>query len=291
MKQTLLIHSLLACFNFVQAQDLKLFEIGYAYYPESKIKEATAGQEIIYRELQATLKVPVVFNDKKTILINALSYGLVHPKATNTQLSSAEGRLHYIGYSLTAIQRLGEKWRLVATITPAISSNLKGSLSKDDFLLLSNLMVGKQVSQAFSWSAGLAYTTRFGEPIIIPIADFRYKKNNFKLNATVPYKIEALLSNKQNNLEYGLRFSIRGSQFNLDTTASNPIDVIRFSRMNFGPKFTYRVKDPISLFLFSGMSINRRHQLISDSIGDIDFGTENGFFINAGLFISPRQMK
>lgn len=287
MKSLILVFTLVNFFTLMQAQDIKLLELTYNHYPGAKVKETPNGAEVTYKEFGISMKLPIVVNDQKTILLNALGYSFVNPEATNLVGAAREDRLHFISYSLSLIQVLSEKVKVIVTAKPAISSDLEESISTDDFLFLGSAMINKRVSKSFSWGLGLAYTTRFGKPLALPIVEIRHKKGNFKFVARIPSKIEALWSTKSGKVSYGVKAAVNGSQFNLSSSRNNPAGNIRFSRINLGPMVNYQLKGPVFFTAFSGISVNRKYEIESDLIGDFDFSSENGFFVSAGVFFSP----
>ena len=128
-------------------------------------------------------------------MINGLSYGLVKPTIQNS--SSEEGdNLHLISYTLSYVKKVGDKSRLITTFRPSISSQLNSSLTGDDFLFLGSAMIRKKVDDRKSWSAGLVYTSRFGEPIVLPILGYSVKGERFIFDVTLPRSIKGLAYNE-----------------------------------------------------------------------------------------------
>lgn len=265
-----------------KAQNLTLFKASYSNYPATEITEGMNGEEASFSEFDISVNIPAKFNEGKTILINGLKYTLVQPEFSGPN-TSVEGDLHFISYSATLVKRLKNNWLFVGTFSPAISSDLEGSLSSDDILLLGRATVGRAVSETFRWNAGLAFTSRFGEPLVIPVIELYHKKNNFKLHVNLPVKVEGTFIKEK--FQYGLRIGLGGSQFNLETTATQPVDDIRFSRVNLGPVVNYGLTEHVFLSLFAGFSTGRRYDATSDTIGDFDFSSEDGPFVSFGVYV------
>lgn len=289
MKPLILTLALVNCSILSQAQDLKLLEITSNYYPGAKVKDSPGAAEATYKEFGIGLKLPVVVKKQKTILLNAFNYSYVNPEFTNSLGSGREGKLHFVSYSLSLIQILNEKLKLIVSAMPAISSDLEVSISSDDFLFLGSAFLSKRVSDNFSWGLGLAYTTRFGEPLVLPMVEIKHENERFKFAARIPSKIEALWSSKSGKVSYGVKAAVNGSQFNLTSDSSNPVGNIRFSRINLGPVVNYQIKGPVYFTAFTGISMNRKYEIKSDLLGDLDFNSENGLFVSAGLFLAPQK--
>lgn len=265
----------------LSAQDLKLFETSYSIYPATEITEGTNGQEAEFKEFSISIRIPTVFNEGQTVLLNGLQYNRVSPEFSGSG-TSAQGDLHFLAYSVTLVKQLQNAWQFIGTFTPAISSDLEGSLSRDDFLFLGAATIGKTVNEGFKWNAGLAFTSSFGEPLVVPLVELYSKKNDFKFHILFPTKIEGMFVKE--NVEYGLRIGLAGSQFNLETTATQPVDDIKFSRINVGPAVSFGVSEHIFLSLFGGLSTGRKYDATSSTLGDFDFSSEDGFFLRFGLF-------
>ena len=277
--------SLFAFIYVVHGQGLKLAEVTYAVYPETTINEAIGDAQIGFSEFGIGVNIPLVFNEQKTIVLNGLNYGLVRPTFSNVIRATNEDNLHLIGYSLTLIQQLKNKWQILASFNPSISSRLEGSLSGDDFLYLGSAVLGKRINDDKRWSVGVVFTSRFGEPLALPLFEYYHKGKKIVFHAFLPQKIEGLFYNEKARLEYGLRGAINGSQFNLATTDAALYDNILFSRVNLGPVVNYGISDHLYISLFTGISANRRYDLASDTQADIDFSSETGLFGSFSVFV------
>lgn len=280
----LLIFSLFAL--IAHGQDLKLLDVGYARYPASSIKDNPNEGEVGFEEYKVGLNIPMVLKDRKWILLHGLQYALVRPEF-DTQIGRGEESLHFISYALSVVKPLKNDFRLMGTFQPAISSQLDKPISSDDFLYLGALSLSKKVSKEINWLAGLAFTSRFGRPLVIPLFGYNRKWERFRLNVLFPNGVSAHWSSVDSKWEYGFRLGLNGSQFNLSDTNMQQIDNVRFSRVNLGPSINYGLREGLYLQVFAGISVRRTYTITSKVAPDQDFGSDNGAFFAVSLFFRP----
>lgn len=281
---------LLSVFSFsvliAQGQDLKLLDVGYARYPAASIKDNPNEAEVGFEEYKVGLKIPMVLKDRKWILLHGLQYALVRP-AFDSQIGRGEESLHFISYALSVIKPLKNDFRLIGTLQPAISSQLDKSISGDDFLYLGALSISKKVSEDINWLMGLAFTSRFGRPLAIPLFGYNRKWERFRLNVLLPNGVSAQWLSINSKWEYGFRLGLNGSQFNLSDTNMQQIEHVRFSRINLGPSINYGLREGLYLQVFGGISVRRTYTITSKVAPDQGFGSDNGAFFAVSLFFRP----
>ncbi len=265
------------------AQGFTLFELNYTRFGNAEVPNSPLNEETSFQELEASLNIPIRLKNDKLILVNGLRYRLVTP---DVDTDIANLNLHFIGYSLQAIKPLNDKLTLIAAIVPALSSDLQDDITNDDFLFTGSAAMRKKVSEQFSYALGIAFTSRFGEPLVLPIVQIKHQKNRFTLNAALPSGVTALWKNKTGNLSYGFSANASGSQYHLSLPN---YDVARFTRINLGPSVEYRVKGPLVLMANAGVALRRQFEFIPEAGSNtITLDPDNTGFFNIGLAIKPQ---
>lgn len=271
----------------LSAQDLNLLEFSYSNYPSTDIPESPFSETASIQEYQVAIRVPMVLKDNKWILLHSGVYGIVLPDVEPNTVAEDQN-LHFIGYSLTVIKPLNEKRQLLAVMQPAISSQLDQKLSRDDFLCLGSLALSTTVNEKTRWMAGIAFISRFGRPLVIPLFGYDKKWSRSKLSILFPNKAEWYWISKDEAWEIGPKMVLNGSQFNLATGTRTPYDNVQFSRVNLGLSINRALgKSGLFLNAFTGIAAGRTYDIISETLPDIDFSSDPGPVISFGLFFRP----
>ena len=271
----------------ILAQDLNLLDVSYAVYPATDIPESPLGETVGFEEFQVAIRIPTILNEGKWILLHSGVYAIVMPDV-EPNTAGDDQNLHFIGYSLTAIKPINSKRQLIGVFQPAISSQLDQKLSADDFLYLGSLALSTTVDENTRWTAGISFTSRFGRPLILPLFGYDKKWSRSKLSILFPGKAEWYWISKNQAWEIGPQITLNGSQFNLSTSATNPFENIQFSRVNAGLSIHRAVgKGGLYLNAFGGIAAGRTYNIISDSVPDLDFGSDPGAVFTLGLFFRP----
>jgi hypothetical protein len=283
----LLIIYLFSIGNFVYAQTPELFKVAYSYLPEQTIKESNDSVKASFSEFETSFLTPIKAGDKLLLLVGA-TYRMVFPLSTINEL---ETRLYFIAMRLSAIFNIDEKQRLIGMVIPAISSTLQGALTGDDFLTQASLGYYRDVSKRFNYGVGVIYTSRFGSPLVLPLIALNHKREKVRYAITLPVFLQATWAYNK-NLNYGIKFSVNGSQYNPAQDAqfnAISIDDVNFSRVLFGPELGIRLKGPVYLTLYGGISFRRVFKFNSNSGPDQDLGLNDGAFVSAKISIKPNH--
>lgn len=286
---------LLFNFNLI-AQDFELFKIESTYYPKQAIEESSRNGEIGFWEWSGQFAIPKPLKNKKTILINKLGYSnlRVDMKAelTNTSVEVIK-YYHTIFYNLGIIQTLNSKWRLNVNLIPTLASDFEESLNGDDFLFQANALAINTKSRKFQYGFGLAYTTRFGRQIVIPMGILKYNTPKMALDLVLPNRLSAMFKASE-TFRYGLVAALNGGLFNNNSVldAFNVrVDETGYSRLNVGPSLALKLNNSIQLNLTGGMAVGRRLDFIDIDEETIDSTPENGPFFRIGFSLMPKGKK
>ncbi len=273
------------------SQNLQLAGFSFTRFPSAAAIGSPLNQEVKLNEYHFFLNLPKRFKNENTILINGFQYRLVAP-FINGFIPSLDGQsLHLIGYRLTALHQLANNWRVIVSLNPTLSSTFNKVLGGDDFLFNGILQFVKKKSNHFSYGGGIAFTSRFGEPILIPTLQLTFKSENGKLQVLLPRSIT--YNRYFGKFTAGLEVAASGSQYNVNNTSTNflndsePVDKLAYSRVVFGPSLSYRVGKTIQLQASGGVAFARRMELEGDLYTDANYNIANGPFFQFGIAIVP----
>lgn len=278
------------------AQKFQLAGIGYAHYAKTPIIDSPTSQEVEFQEFSFFAKLPVRFKNRKTILMTTLRYGLVQPAAHNSPLfveAQTRKSLHSITLSPMLVQNLGEKWKLIAAVTPTLASDFGEKLSGDDLLFQGILLASAKWNEKWTMGGGLIYTTQLGAPRFLPALQLRYVKNKHFFNMLLPSHISYLCQvDRKEKLHLGLRLATNGGNYNVsnrDYTAviPNSINKILYSRVQMGALVHFQLTETILMEAFGGISAARKFKLEGASQPVFKYNSGNGGFFNLSLFFTP----
>jgi hypothetical protein len=282
------------------AQDFELIKIQSAYYPKQKLEDASVDGEIGFFEWGTQVAIPQTFKkNKKTILIHKIIYANL---TANTEVnfplfdSKTTRYYHTIIYDLGLVQTMNTNWLLVANFIPTLASDFEEKLSGNDLLFQANALAVNTKKEKLKYGFGLAYTTRLGRQLVIPVGLLKYKTQKFELDMVLPNKLSAMIKTKMNKtnkniFSFGLKAGLNGGVFNNTSElqiVSNSVDVVGYSRLTIGPAITIRLKDAININLEGGMTLNRRWELIDSNNVIFDRTPQSSSFLGFGFSFAPK---
>lgn len=277
------------------AQEFELIKIQSAYYLPQTIEESAVDGKIGFFEWGVQVAIPQPLKkNKKTVLIHKIGYGNLR---VDTEANPSVGRVeaekyyHTISYNFGLVQTLHPNWRLVVNFTPTLASDFGENLSGDDLLYQANALAVNIKNEKLKYGFGLAYTTRVGRQLFIPMGLLKYHTRKFELDIVLPNKLNILFKTPNNILSYGLKAGLNGGVFNNTTevlSVSSIIDEVGYSRLIIGPAITWRLKDAINIHLQGGMAVGRRLELIDVNKEIIDRTPQAAPFLVVGLSFAPK---
>ena len=275
--------------SVVYCQDFELAGVRYYNYPSSRVDNNSDNQFSV-QEFGAFFNIPLVSKNKKTAIINGLRYAFVRINNENNPLVSIEKfmNLQAIAYRLMIWHQLSDRWSVVAMFEPTLASDFKAQLSGDDLVIQSTAFMIKKFGTDFQLGSGLAYTTRFGNPLVIPIIPLKFKSGKHNLNALLPLRLSYTYAIRS-NLDIGVKAMTNGANFNVtgfsnDTTEINKIN---YTRANLGPVIYFRPKKMITIELSGGVSTNRKVEATDLDNNRFQRTNSTEAFFNVGLVIKP----
>ena len=281
--------ALITCMNS-NAQDFELAGIRYLNYPTTKANNADSSKFSI-QEFGGFFNIPSILNkDSTSIIINGLGYGQV--KIKSPALNEGNINLHAINYRFSWIHKFNRQWTFIGVLEPTLASDFKSKLSSDDFVIQSMAMVTKRINTKFLIGGGLAYTTRFGYPLVMPVVPIKYKSKKHRINALLPIKI--IYAYQVNpKVDIGLKAVVNGANFNI-TGYSNDlteINKVNYTRGNIGPVIYYKPKKIFTIEISGGISTNRTFRLVDIEDNTYYNTASTEAFFNIGLVIKPSGSK
>lgn len=284
---------LMSCSTAI-SQDIQLAGFSYTRFPGAEIKDSQLNQELVVNEFNFFLNFPKPLNNKKTILVNGLEYRSMAPSGDNDLNRDLDGQnLYVIGYRLTALHQLQNDWRVLISLNPTLSSSFNTALEGNDFLLNGALQFVKKKSERFSYGGGIALTSRFGEPKLIPTLLLKFSSEKNQLHVLLPRDIS--FDHYFGKFIAGFQIMTSGSRYNVNYTRTNsfqdiePVDKLAYSRIVLGPSLRYRVGKAIRLEASGGITVARRVELQGNPSYDVSYETANGPFFRFGIVVVPSK--
>lgn len=274
------------------SQDIQLAGFSYTRFPGAEVMDSRLNRKINVNEYNLFLNLPKRLKNDKTILIHGFQYRLVTPSIDNDPNFGLDGQhLHLIGYRLTTLHQLVNKWSVLVSINPTLSSTFNTALERNDFLINGLLQFIKKKSDRFSYGGGVAFTSRFGEPTLIPTVYLTLKSENGKLQILLPRRIA--YDRYFGKFTAGIQVSANGSHYNVNYARTNflnevePVDKLAYTRVVIGPSLSYRIGKVIRLEASGGITVARRVELQGDQFDDENYNITNSPFFRFGIAIVP----
>ena len=282
------------------AQEFDVVQIQSAYYPKQFIEESGAEGEIGFFEWGVQVAIPQAIKSSKDsiILIHRMSYGNLKVDAeanpTAGPMVDAEKYYHNISYNLGLVYSLKSTWHVVVNLTPTIASDFEEKLRGDDLLFQASTLIVKSKNKSWKYGLGLAYNTRFGRQLFIPMGLLKYETKRVALDMVLPNKLNLMFKASNNKIHYGLKAGLNGTVINNSTeiqSISNVIDEVGYSRLIVGPAITLRLKNAFNLNLQGGLAVARRLEFIDVNNNIIDRTPQASPFFAIGISFAPNLMR
>ncbi|NHF60515.1 hypothetical protein FK220_014260 [Flavobacteriaceae bacterium TP-CH-4] len=293
-KEIILFVTLLFIMTLVRAQeeDFNLAGLSYTLNPGVGLKNPSNQQlndvEINLSEFRAFLLLPFRLKNDKTILLAGVDYlFLGGPLEDLPNDRKVDANLHALRVTVGINQKLGEQWGFRALLSPTLASDFSGNISSDAFTLQASGVIRRITERGFKYGLGVAYTNGFGEPRVVPLAEFIYKKDNFDVLVLAP--VQATIRYRLNKFILGFRVDLQGNEYALNVDSNLPnlqqVESVKFSRYNVGPTLAMDISKDIRLQLSGGLSLKRKLTSTNADQTTEDYGLENGAFFKASFLL------
>lgn len=177
------------------------------------------------------------------------------------------------------------------SVKPSLASDFEQKISSDDLVFQGAALATRILNDRYKIGAGVISTTQFGNPRIIPAINFHYKKNRHEINSLLPlnfkYTYRLLPSEK---LELGLKYTLKGANFNIYDKNLPNVDKINYSRVNVGILTNYQITKMFRIEVFGGISTNRKYNFVDVNDNTLEFDSKASPFFSVGIvLVSPKR--
>ncbi len=264
-----------------------LFTTDYFFYPNSDFNTSNGKGEIKMSEVRTSFQFALPVKEKKAYLLNRIQHTLFHYN-TETKPRGINETYHSFQYTIGLIQILPKKWRIVFSFSPTIASDFNESINSDDFILQSSVLAMKRSGRNFQYGFGLAYTSRFGAPTILPLINVKYKKDKWLTDLLIPAYVSHFYTFNGNS-RFGFKAAVYGNLYNVSVDNNTlPLDLNRasYSRITIGPEYQVRLFGDLYLNAGAGIAVRNILEIQDDDLNtELDLNVENKLFFNIGLRI------
>jgi hypothetical protein len=250
-------------------------------YPGAE-SDGVAGETNL-RVLRTSVGAPVPLSEGTTLVVGAAYERLdIHTGA------GEELELHAPKALFGGVQRLSERWGLMAFSELGLASSLDGSLGSEDLLLSLTGIATYAVSDSFQLGAGIIYDRRSGELAPMPALMLRLRlSERLRVRGFAPVWLRAECRATP-WLDVGLRSSFESNRFHFADGAPPDRDAeLAYSNLTVGPQLTLNFSDWTHLDLYAAGALYRRYELFDDDERFAREGLSPVVGYGARLWIAP----
>ena len=226
--------------------------------PYQKFSDPGSGlerSEIFSNATKIDISYPFVLRPEKTVLQVGLSWEWRQFEYRRFPDGDPDiNGIHDGQLTLMMTHILSEKWSLLGIAIPGLASDLKGSLTSDDFNFQVVLAAIRKAGPRFSYGFGVVYSTHFGEPVPLPVLMIDVN-NGKKLSwLTILPISSALWYAHSNRFLLGILLEVQGNQYQGDPTRYDVDDPeLIYSIVTVGPSARFAFQGGIFLQIDSGV--------------------------------------
>lgn len=272
--------------NYKRLTKFALASVDYTFYSPSKyIKDHEAG-EIRMNEYKTKIQFALKLKEKKTYLINKIYMTKFDTYANKGKDQNFNESYYSLSYSIGIIQRLKNRWKIVGVLSPTLASDFNNKVSSHDLILQSSVLASKRASANFEYGFGVAYSTRFGRALTIPLLSYAYLNGRWSHNGVIPAYIASYYNYKR--FEIGVKMSTFGNVYNStnEIQSNLELDKLGYSRINMGPDFKFCIYKALYANINTGITVrNRLYSIASQGELEMELNAGRKFFFNFGLSI------
>jgi hypothetical protein len=258
----------------------------YFNYPSSDFY-GDKGQ-IAMNEIRNSLLFAFPLKKKKLYLFNLIQYSYfsIDAQVDLQKTIDSKNKFHSIQYRIGILKVLPKSWKFLINAAPTIASDFKESIQSDDFIVQASTMLTKRSSPAFEYGFGVSYTTRYGNPFIIPLASIIYKKKKWLSLMILPAYISHYYTFNKNT-RLGLKMAVNGSFYNAsfnNGVSMFDLNRVSYSRINIGPDFQTRLFSDFFINIGTGIAMRNILAFEDDDFNkELEFNVDKKVFFNIGI--------
>jgi len=278
------------------AHQFELFSLDYEFFPSSHIEDPAPGVEDVEIQVstfQIRATLPLIFDERKTILLNGFryqQYRFDQDYLAESEEHKASDDLHALTYNLTVVRQFSPKWKVVTMVVPGIFTNEYESVDSQDFDIQGSILFNRILTTQSNCSFGLAYINSFGEPLLTPALGYRLDKEKYQFNLLIPtfarfsYAINGTVS-------IGLSGGISGDRFHIESEVyDDEYDniIIKYSAFTLGPVVDFTLKKSLHVAIEGGLCMGLRRFEFYDGDDELaDRNMENNVYFRTKIYLKP----
>lgn len=248
-----------------------------------------------FSRYRAWFNYPIKLKKNDAYIVNGLRYSnikLDFDKDYSFETTDLE-EFHLLEYTLGYTYQMNEKWRLLAQISPLISSNLADKITRHDLTWSGGVLFMRKTEEPKETTLrlGLMYSQRAGIPFPLPIIAYSRKVNeHVKYTAGVPVSKIKYYFNKKHSTEAFVRLDGYYANLSEDIlVGDNQVaENISMSAVVAGIGFDKYVGKRLNFFVKGGYTLRNSSRLVRNT-NDRVFtfvDTPNAIMLRGGLKIN-----
>lgn len=272
---------------YPQLTKFPLLSVDYFYYPNARF-DTDIGQRTAYmNEFRSAVLVPIPLKKDKLYLLT----GLAHTYFSFESKVESQGfqlfkEFHSVNPTIGVIKVLPKRWKFLGTFSPTLASDFRKPLGSDDLIIQASALAQKRVNRSVEYGLGIAYTTAFGRPAVIPLINYTRRKKKWITQIVLPaYAAHSYEFSKRSRVS--LKMSLFGNLYNAHLgDGPNNLDLNRlsYSRIAIGPDLRTRFFKDFHLHFGGGVAVRNILEVQDDDLNtELDLQGETRFFLNIGL--------
>jgi hypothetical protein len=235
------------------AQDVP-FSTQYSYSPFT-----IDGKKMDIQQTDVTLTLPVFHKMKKNNGLDFLLVGVDYNRLSLNGTGSQFGGTNFTSISLpiTFQKSFSEKYSLIGTVVPTLSSDFK-DISGEDMLYSAAVMFKIRKSPNFNYSFGAAYSRQFFGNVLIPIVGIDWNINDrWTFSGTLPLsqKINYKFTDKS-AAGIDADFSIGGGSYRLSKKLGS--DYLQVQQLKSSLYYEYKPLKRLSIKISAGYNFSQK---------------------------------
>lgn len=263
-----------------------LFSSSFAHYPVADLGTGKVNVDVL--ENVANLAFPI--KAKKTYVSVRFVHSFFKLK---TDFDNQNFRLNetYQSFELGGglIKILPKHWRLITTFSPTLASDFKTKIHKDDWIYRSNILATKRANANTSYTFGVLFTTRFGNPLVLPMLGYTHKKNKWTTNILLP-AFASVRKQVWNDMHIGLKMTIESNVYNahlkLYNFNNNQINRLAYTRILVGPEVLLPIYKSVYLQFTGGVSLRNVFETQDQNLNNgISLEAKTRSFFKFGIIV------
>lgn len=263
-----------------------LFSSSYSHYPESNLANGQINVDV----LENVVNMAFPIKPKKTYVSVRFVHSFFRLK---TKFDNESYRINETYQSFEfgggLIKILPKHWRLVATFNPSIASDFKSEIHKDDWIFRSNLLATKRINHHSSFTIGMLFTSRFGNPLILPMLGYTHKKKDWTTRILLP-AFAYVRKQIWKNVQFGVKMTIESNVYNADfrnhSFNNELINRLAYTRILIGPELLIPVYKSVYINFTGGIALRNIFETQDYNLNNgLSFDARSRAFFNFGIKI------